>query len=39
MLGNEEQNELNNVLAGKPEKPVTRKENDALRFRGRIESR
>ena len=33
-LGNEERSGLNNVFAGKPEKPVTRKENDALRFRG-----
>ena len=33
-LGNEERSGLNNVFAGKPEKPVTRKENHALRFRG-----
>ena len=34
MLGNGERSGLNNVFAGKPEKPVTRKENHALRFRG-----
>lgn len=34
MLDNEEQSGLNIVFAGKPEKPVTRKENDALRFPG-----
>jgi len=33
-LCGEEQSELNNVFAGKPEKPVPGKENDALRFRG-----
>ena len=33
-LCGEEQSELNNVFAEKPEKPVTRKENHALRFRG-----
>ena len=34
-LGNEERSGLNNVFAGTPEKPVTHKENDALRFRVR----
>lgn len=34
MLDNEERSGLNNVFAGKPEKPVTGKENDALCFRG-----
>ena len=37
-VDNEERSGLNNVFAGKPEKPVTRKENDALRFRGGVKS-
>ena len=38
-LCGEEQSELNNVFAGTPEKPVTGKENHALRFHGWMESR